>query len=518
MSDVNLVQPSSAFPSLAGDRFEIVGELGEGGMATVYRAVDRETAEWCAIKVLHPKYFGRAKVRMRFAAEAQAMLRLRHRNVIHVIDVNTESPKFPFFAMELAEGGCVVEWLAQYGPMPSRMAVNVAIQVCKGLGAAHRQGVIHRDVKPHNVLVNRRGVCKITDFGIAQIDDEDNASLTRTGSVMGTLGYIAPEQRANAKDVDETADVYSVGATLYTMVTGRTTMDLFFADQEPAMMEGVPKALQPIIMKATRYRREDRHTSMRDLAKDLYHVKSDLPEDPADTPSLVMRNVAADTHELARITTNETTFDHSNSGEQLPISPTFGDQYQVGDTTTPGSSPGIPRHSLLRGATDPGSSAGVAATSRRVRTLLLSTSPLLVLLFILAGLAASGRVDIEQRNTNLASSQAAVIQAFTEERDVVSELALLGADKKVIQKLWALSKSPAHSDMIALVSGLRDISQNHQPIPGSDRMHIAKAVEQRIDRLEAAAEVTRRNKTLRDSAYATAKGRLAVNLRLAPPP
>ena len=160
-----------ALPDLPGDRYELVGVLGEGGMATVYSAIDTETAEWCAIKVLHPKFLGKQKVRSRFATEAQAMKRLRHRNVIHVFDVCTDNAH-PYFAMELARGGCVVEWLATFGPMPPRMAVDVVIQVCKGLGAAHRQGVIHRDVKPHNILVNRRGVCKITDFGIARLDDD----------------------------------------------------------------------------------------------------------------------------------------------------------------------------------------------------------------------------------------------------------------------------------------------------------------------------------------------------------
>lgn len=484
-------------------------------MATVYRAVDRETAEWCAIKVLHAKYIDRPKVRMRFASEAIAMGRLRHRNVIHIIDVNTDGAQ-PFFAMELAEGGCVVEWLAQHGAMPPKMAVDVAIQVCKGLGAAHRQGVIHRDVKPHNVLVNRRGVCKITDFGIAQIDDEDLASLTRTGSVMGTLGYIAPEQRANAKDVDETTDVYSVGATLYTMVTGRTTMDLFFADQEPAMMEGVHPSLQPIVMKATRYRREDRHQSMRDLAKELYHVKTELPEDPTDTPSLVMRNIAADSDELVRLTTSDTTFERSNTGDLIPTDPTL--PSDLGETSnTPVSSSGISRSALLRGG--PGGSPVKAQRSGlNAWAMLLAMSPLLVLLVIVGGMGLSGQSDIAFQDEGVASARAAVVQALSEESDVVVELTELGADRKAIETVWKHSKSSEVPHLLSLVTGLRELAGTHQAPEGSSRIGTARQVQSRIDRIESSVEIMRRAEVARLEAYQGPTGRVALLLGLVDEP
>ncbi len=452
-------------------------------MAVVYRAVDKETQEWCAIKLLLPKYIDKPKIRSRFATEAEAMMRLRHRNVIHVSDVNNKALQ-PFFAMEMARGGCVVDWLAAHGAMPPKMAVDIAIQVCKGLGAAHRQGVVHRDVKPHNILVNRRGVCKITDFGIAQIEDDDAASLTRTGSVMGTLGYIAPEQRANAKGVDERCDVYSVGATLFTMVTGRTTMDLFFADQEPDMLEGVHEALKPVITMATRYRREERHQSMRELAKALYHIKADLPEDPPDTPSLVMTDAVELSEELNRVTTSEVTQDPFRT-HATPSS----DSIEHWSDPTPSSTPGIPRQTLLRDRDDPKGASG-ADLARQVRTVLLAISPVLVLVFLLAGVAVSGRNGVAHQQDTVQISAERFESVIAKEAELVDEMISLGADEATIRITWATVATGSEDEVFAAVPNmtqqLRSQLGQLEPNPNSPLIHHARTAKSRLERIDNA--------------------------------
>jgi len=278
--------PDSPLPTLGAGRYKLAATLGDGGMASVYRAWDSRLRVWRAIKILLPEYSRRKKLRRRFQNEAETMARIQHRHVVSVFDVGVDEA-VPYIVMEVALGGCLIDWVHRHGPMPPRMAVDVIIQVCKGIGAAHDIGVIHRDIKPHNVLITHRGVCMVTDFGIAQMDE--GASMTKTGSVMGTLGYMAPEQRTDAKNVDVRADVYGIGATLYKLLTGGAVADLFLAEHDATMLDGVPDGLAPVLLKATRYKPADRHGSVADLAKALHAARKDLPATPASTPSLVMK-------------------------------------------------------------------------------------------------------------------------------------------------------------------------------------------------------------------------------------
>lgn len=507
-------------PDLADERFELVGVLGEGGMATVYKAIDRSNQTWCAVKVLHPRYVDKPKIRQRFAAEAQAMMRMKHRNVITVTAVRTDVLQ-PWFAMELAEGGCVVEWLAAHGPMPPKMAVDVVIQVCKGLGAAHRQGVVHRDVKPHNLLVTRRAVCKITDFGIAQIE-EDGVNLTRTGSVMGTLGYIAPEQRANAKDVDERSDVYSVGATLFTMLTGRTTMDLFFADQDTGMLEGVHEALVPVILRATRYRREERHASVRDLAKDLYRAKALLPDDPPETPSLVLHVEPEPPDEydagLAEITSETPLSDlvtPSTPARTGASDPPLEPPANLGLSSTPG----IPRAQLLRETEDPAWGQTVATLVR-----------IAVLLFLIAivsavgitSVAASGRGAVLAYTQVYQDAQVGLETVLGEETTLVSDLTALGAPPAELERLWSAWQGAQGRDrekrVRELVIACRELLRQHEPEPGSSRVHLARKADSGLDRIESAlAKVEEASATV-DAVRASLGGRTATALGLVSAP
>lgn len=273
--------------TLAGGRYLLVEPIGEGGMATVYRSFDQRLQVWRAIKVLNPKYARSRRVRERFDAEAQTMALLEHPNIVRVYDVGSIG-EISYIVMELVQGGALVDWLERYGAMPPGLALSVTDQICHGISAAHRKGVIHRDVKPHNVLVTLEGVCRITDFGIARVGSGD-LSKTKTGAVMGTWGYMAPEQRSDAKTVDERADVYALAATLFTLLTNRIPMDLFAADRDQSMLAGVPPDLFGVLTTATEYHREARYESVEAFRLALVDVGSRLPADPEGTPHIVSR-------------------------------------------------------------------------------------------------------------------------------------------------------------------------------------------------------------------------------------
>ncbi len=270
--------------TLAHGRYLLVQKLGEGGMATVFRGFDQRLQVWRAVKLLLPEYAKKKKILQRFDAEAQTMALLEHPNIVRVYDVGVED-EHAYIVMELVEGGSLVDWLETHGSMPARMAVDVIVETCQALQFAHQKAVIHRDIKPHNIMVDRDGVCRLTDFGIARAGDSDE-QLTKTGAVMGTWGFMAPEQRSDAKHVDERADIYAIAATLYSLITDRTPMDLFAADQDASMLEGVPEALVPVLIRATEYKKERRYGSAQEFAAALLGVREDLPATPPGTAPL----------------------------------------------------------------------------------------------------------------------------------------------------------------------------------------------------------------------------------------
>src|SRR5262249_44914619 len=153
-------------------------------------------------------------------------------------------------------------------PMPPRMAVLLTLEVCEGIQYAHEEGVIHRDIKPQNLLLDRNGTCKVSDFGIAMVAATHR--MTLTGTVMGTLGYVAPEQYESAKHTDVRADVYSIAATLYTLVHGEAANHLFMADESD--YQGIPKELAAVIRKGAQYQRDSRHQTVAELAQDLQAI------------------------------------------------------------------------------------------------------------------------------------------------------------------------------------------------------------------------------------------------------
>ena len=274
---------STEYPKHLNDyRYLLVSQLGEGGMAAVFRGYDQRLKAWRAIKIMAPHLATKAKLRKRFEGEAQMMALLEHRNIVRVYDVGVDGAS-SYIVMELLEGGCLVDWLEDNGAMPPRMAVKAVMQTADGLHAAHKKGVIHRDIKPHNVLITTDGEMRVTDFGIARIND-GNMSMTKTGAVMGTWGYMAPEQRSDAKHVDARADEYALGATLYSLLTNKTPMDLFAADRDASMMAGIEPQLVDVLIKCTEYRREDRFDDVIAFKDALGEILDSLPEDPPGTP------------------------------------------------------------------------------------------------------------------------------------------------------------------------------------------------------------------------------------------
>jgi serine/threonine protein kinase len=209
---------------LFADRYQIQDPIGRGGMATIYRGRDLRTDRVVAIKVLREIYSIDPKFVARFQREAKVASALHHPNIVQVYDYGQTDGKY-YIVMELVEGTDLRRYLRGRGVLDIDTAVTIAHDVALGLGAAHRRGIVHRGVKPQDVLVGRDGSIKLNDFGIAFVyEGVDAERLTDTGTTLGTVQYYAPEQ-AQGEIVTPAADVYSLGIVIYEMLTGRTPFD-----------------------------------------------------------------------------------------------------------------------------------------------------------------------------------------------------------------------------------------------------------------------------------------------------
>lgn len=252
--------------SVGQGRYELLGVLGEGGMASVWRANDTTTGDVVAVKLLHLEIAERRNHRSRFLAEARTMRRLNHPNVLRVWDVGEDDGR-PWFTMDLVDGGALIDRLQTLGKLPPLEALDVAFQVLQALSVAHLASVVHRDVKPDNVLLGRDGSVRLSDFGIAQIRNDRVDHITGSGVAMGTVGYMSPEQRESARDVGPAADLYATGATLYASVTGWEPPDLYAAHLDPKLLDHVPPAIREVVRRATAYRPEKRYPNARAMAE-----------------------------------------------------------------------------------------------------------------------------------------------------------------------------------------------------------------------------------------------------------
>ncbi len=258
-----------------GDRYEILEKIGSGGMADVYKARCHKLNRWVAIKVLKPEFCNDKNLVSRFKVEAQAAAGLSHPNIVNIYDVGDEGD-IHYIVMELVEGITLKEYIEKKGRLEIRESIGITIQIAQGIGAAHAQHIIHRDIKPQNVIISRDGKVKVTDFGIAKAASSDTINSEAVGSVY----YFSPEQ-ARGGYCDERSDIYSLGITLYEMLTGRvpfdgeTTVAVALAHLQtemtpPRQIEPmIPVSLEKIILKATQKKPERRYASAEELIADL---------------------------------------------------------------------------------------------------------------------------------------------------------------------------------------------------------------------------------------------------------
>lgn len=207
------------------------------------------------------------------------MAQLDHPNIVRIHDIGDEDQHW-YFVMELAPDGSLATWMRRNGRCPPAEALGFMYQVLQGLDHAHVAGVIHRDVKPHNMLLSGERI-KLTDFGIARVlaSGKGSARITGTGDTLGTLAYMSPEQRLDPRKVGPPADIYGVGATLYILLTGRRPFDLALATLDSAVMERLPVPLRPIIRRSTAHRPEDRYQSAREMAEAISEAWEKLEPD-----------------------------------------------------------------------------------------------------------------------------------------------------------------------------------------------------------------------------------------------
>lgn len=272
-------------PSLLAGRYRTQRTLGTGGMASVLLVRDERLGVERALKLLVPRFAEQEQARTRFEVEARTIAALRHRNIVTVHDVVVD-PEHVFMVMEVARGGTLAQKVKQEGPLSPRFAVQTMLAILKALEVAHRQRVVHRDVKPHNILFRDDGTPLLTDFGIARLLDQDQG-LTRTGMAMGTQGYMAPEQRLDARRADVKADIYGVAATLYAALTASTPGELFAKETQQQIARVFPEPLAKVMHHATCYLPQDRYDSAQALRQALERVLptlDDVPLPPISDP------------------------------------------------------------------------------------------------------------------------------------------------------------------------------------------------------------------------------------------
>ena len=263
---------------LLGSRYEIIEKVGNGGMATVYRAKDKVLKRDVAVKILRDEFTTDEEFIRRFEVEAQSAARLTNANIVSIYDVGVDGNLY-YIVMELIQGKTLKEIIIKEdGPLPWKWSINVAIQIASALEVAHRNNIIHRDIKPHNIIITEDGVAKVTDFGIAKA--VSNSTITAFGKTIGSVHYFSPEH-AKGGFTDAKSDLYSLGVVMYEMVTGRVPFDadtpvsvalkhMQEMPQEPIELNpNIPVSVNKIIMKALQKDTNLRYQSATEMLEDL---------------------------------------------------------------------------------------------------------------------------------------------------------------------------------------------------------------------------------------------------------
>ncbi len=292
---------------LLGNRYEMIEKIGNGGMATVYRATDKILKRDVAVKILRDEFTTDEEFIKRFEVEAQSAARLTHPNIVSIYDVGVED-NLHYIVMELIQGKTLKEIIVEErGPLPWKWSVNVAIQIASALETAHRNNIIHRDIKPHNIIITEDGIAKVTDFGIAKA--VSNSTITAFGTTIGSVHYFSPEH-ARGGYTDAKSDLYSLGVVMYEMVTGRVPFDadtpvsvaLKHMQEEPEepieLNPNLPTSVNKIILKAmqkdTTLRYQSATEMLSDLRKSLKDPDGDFVEEEEYDPTAKTQKINTD--------------------------------------------------------------------------------------------------------------------------------------------------------------------------------------------------------------------------------
>ncbi|RYX93588.1 serine/threonine protein kinase, partial [bacterium] len=268
------------------DNYHIIKELGRGGMGAVYLANDKRLDRKVAIKILQIgssfTVEQKSEIINRFQKEARAIAKLSHPNIVNIHDIGEEDGQY-YMVMEFLEGSSIASMLEKQTTLPIDECVNISIQICKALDYMHKNAIVHRDIKPDNIVIGLDKVAKVTDFGIAQ-NDSEQMRLTQDGAILGSVMYISPEQLRNSKDVDNRADIFSYGVTLYQMLTGKLPFQGETIGEVVSKVLGenpelprkinpsIPYELEAIVMKSMNKDREKRYKNIEDMERDLQNL------------------------------------------------------------------------------------------------------------------------------------------------------------------------------------------------------------------------------------------------------
>lgn len=278
---------------LIGNRYEILEKIGNGGMATVYKAQDKVLQRYVAVKVLREEFTTDEEFIKRFNKEAQSAASLNHQNIVSIFDVGMEDNIY-YIVMELIQGKTLKQIIDEDGVLPWKWSLNIAIQIASALEVAHKNNIVHRDIKPHNIIITEDGIAKVTDFGIAKA--VSNSTITAFGTTIGSVHYFSPEH-ARGGFTDAKSDLYSLGVVMYEMLTGRVPFDadtpvsiaLKHMQEKPVepikLNPSIPYSVNKIIMKAMEKDVNLRYQSATEMLKDLNMALKDPEGDFVKTSS-----------------------------------------------------------------------------------------------------------------------------------------------------------------------------------------------------------------------------------------